>query len=248
MDWNWGPADTWDRMAKFLREIPQSLPEAPKALVLISAHWEEVSFTVNTAAKPSLIFDYYGFPEHTYRLEYPAPGDPELARKIFHLLSEAGLPVEAAERGFDHGIFIPMKVAFPEAGIPIVQISLDRSLDPATHLALGRALAPLREEGVLIIGSGMSWHNLRLYGREETYALSEPFDRWLTEAVEQASPESRNALLKSWDTAPEARTAHPREEHLIPLLVVAGAAGDDLGKCIFRDIPLQAATSAYRFG
>lgn len=249
MEWTWGPADTWKPLENFLRELPASLPEEPKAIVLISGHWEESAFTVNVVAKPSLLFDYYGFPEHTYQLSYPAPGDPELARQVVGLISAAGLPVATTEsRGFDHGVFVPLKVAFPEARIPIVQISLNSSLDPAAHLDLGRALAPLRKQGVLIIGSGMSWHNLRLYGQENTLALSEVFDQWLTTAVEQPMPELRRRLLTSWETAPKARLAHPREEHLIPLFVAAGAAMEDPGHRIFGDTPMQAAISAYRFG
>ncbi len=249
MDWTWGPADTWHPLANFLRNLPSTLPEEPAAIVLISGHWEEPSFTINTGANPPLLFDYYGFPEHTYQLEYPAPGSPEIAQQVVELISEAGLSVAVTEnRGFDHGVFIPLKVVFPEAKIPIVQLSLDRSLDPGSHLALGRALAPLRRRGILIVGSGMSWHNLRLYGREDTLRLSEDFDQWLTRAVEQPSAAIRNKMLSAWQTAPHARLAHPREEHLIPLFVAAGAGMEDRGRCIFRDTPMQAAISAYRFG
>jgi len=249
MDWTWGPADTWHPLAAFLQNLPATLPESPKAILLVSGHWEETTFTVNTAANPSLLFDYYGFPEHTYELEYPAPGHPALAQAVVEHISAAGLSVTTADdRGFDHGVFVPLKVAFPEANIPIVQLSLDRSLDPEIHLALGKALAPLRKKGVLIVGSGMSWHNLRLYGRTETLLLSKSFDNWLTNAVEQPSAESRNQLLTEWQTAPSARTAHPREEHLIPLMVAAGASGEDFGHRVFRDTPLDAVISAYRFG
>lgn len=249
MDWTWGPADTWHPLANFLRSLPSTLPEEPKAIVLISGHWEEPSFTVNAGAKPSLLFDYYGFPEHTYQLLYPASGSPELAQEVVELVSTAGLSIAITEnRGFDHGVFIPLKVAFPEAKIPIVQLSLDCSLDPKSHLALGQALAPLRRKDILIVGSGMSWHNLRLYGREDTLPLSEAFDSWLTSAVEQPSPATRNRMLAAWQTAPYAKLAHPREEHLIPLMVAAGAGIQDRGQRIFHDTPMQAAISAYRFG
>lgn len=249
MDWTWGPADSWHPLAKFLKEFPTSLPERPKAILVISAHWEEPTFTVNTTAQPPLLFDYYGFPEHTYQLEYPAPGEPKLARRVIDRISGAGLSVSEAEgRGFDHGVFVPLKLAFPEADIPIVQLSLDKNLEPDRHLELGKALAPLRREGVLIVGSGMSWHNLRLYLKEGTLQSSSLFDEWLTEVVEHPAPETRNQLLSVWRTAPNARLAHPREEHLVPLLVVAGAAHEEVGKCVFRDSPLQAVISAYRFG
>lgn len=249
MDWTWGPADTWHPLAAFLQNLPATLPEKPKAILLISGHWEEPTFTVNAGAKPALLFDYYGFPAHTYELKYPAPGDPSLAQSIVEHISAGGLSVTTVDdRGFDHGVFVPLKVVFPEANIPIVQLSLDRSLDPEIHLVLGRALAPLRKKGVLIVGSGMSWHNLRLYGSPETLPLSKAFDEWLTNTVEQPSAEKRNQLLAKWLTAPSARTAHPREEHLIPLMVAAGAAGEDPGECVFRDTPLDAVISAYRFG
>jgi aromatic ring-opening dioxygenase catalytic subunit (LigB family) len=197
--------------------------------------------------KPQLIFDYTGFPEETYRLTWPAPGDPELAVRVSGLLKQAGLPAGvSASRGFDHGVFVPLKVAFPEAQVPVVTVSLAGSLDPALHLAAGRALAPLRDEGVLIVGSGMSFHNLRGYFRPETPERARAFDAWLTRAVE--SPEvERSALLTKWRQAPFATYAHPREEHLIPLMVASGAGGEAAGTRIFSDEPMGAAISAYRF-
>jgi aromatic ring-opening dioxygenase catalytic subunit (LigB family) len=215
---------------------------------VVSGHWEEPVFTASAAAQPRLIFDYSGFPEHTYRLTWPAPGDPELAERVAGLLSQAGLPAGLnANRGFDHGVFVPLKVAFPEAKIPVVTLSLAASLDPALHLAAGRALAPLRDEGVLIVGSGMSFHNLRAYLRPETAERARAFDSWLTRAVESPATE-RSALLTGWREAPFAAFAHPREEHLIPLMVAAGAGGDAPGTRIFGDEPMGAAISAYRFG
>jgi aromatic ring-opening dioxygenase catalytic subunit (LigB family) len=248
MDWTWGPADTWHATQHFLEGLAATLPAPPKALLVVSGHWEEPVFTASAAAKPELIFDYSGFPEHTYRLTWPAPGDPALAERVSGLLSQAGLPAGlSADRGFDHGVFVPLKVAFPEARIPVVTLSLAASLDPALHLAAGRALAPLRDEGVLIVGSGMSFHNLRGYGRPETKERARAFDAWLTRAVESQGPE-RNALLTGWREAPFAAFAHPREEHLIPLMMVAGAGGDAPGVRIFGDEPMGAAISAYRFG
>ena len=169
MDWSWGPADTWDATKRFLEGLAGTLPAPPKAIVVVSGHWEEPAFTASAAVAPQLIFDYSGFPEHTYRLTWPSPGDPELAGRLVELLKQAGLPAGlSANRGFDHGVFVPLKVAFPEAKIPVVSLSLAASLDPALHLAAGRALAPLRDEGVLLVGSGMSFHNLRGYFRPET--------------------------------------------------------------------------------
>jgi aromatic ring-opening dioxygenase catalytic subunit (LigB family) len=247
MDWSWGPADTWNKTQSFLEGLAATLPAAPKALLVVSGHWEEPAFTAGAAAAPQLIFDYSGFPEHTYRLTWPAPGSPQLAARVAGLLEQAGLPSALdASRGYDHGVFVPLKVAFPEARIPVVTLSLAASLDPALHLAAGRALAPLRDEGVLIVASGMSFHNLRGYFQPETRERARAFDGWLTKAVESPAAE-RDALLTGWRTAPFAAYAHPREEHLIPLLVAAGAGGDAPGKCIFGDEPMDAAISAYRF-
>lgn len=247
MDWTWGPADTWLRTRQFLASFAGSLPERPKAMLVVSGHWEEPVITASAAADPKLIFDYSGFPEHTYHLTWPAPGNPELAQRAVALLEAAGLPsTTSATRGFDHGVFIPLKVAFPEAEIPVVTLSLAASLDPAIHLAAGRALMPLREEGVLIVASGMSFHNLRAYFNPETTERAREFDSWLTKAVESPG-EPRAELLEAWKQAPFARFAHPREEHLVPLFVAAGAGGDAPGKRVFTDEPMGAAISAYRF-
>jgi len=247
MDWTWGPADTWDATRRFLEGLAATLPAPPKALLVISGHWEEPAFTASVMAEPQLIFDYSGFPEHTYRLTWPAPGDPALAVRVAELVKAAGLPsAVSATRGFDHGVFVPLKVSFPEAKIPVVTLSLASSLDPKMHLAVGRALAPLRDEGVLIVGSGMSFHNLRGYMRPETPERARAFDAWLTEAIESPAPD-RATLLENWRQAPFAAYAHPREEHLMPLMVAAGAGGDAPGKQIFSGEPMGAAISAYRF-
>jgi aromatic ring-opening dioxygenase catalytic subunit (LigB family) len=247
MDWTWGPADTWTPARRFLEGLAATLPAPPKALLVVSGHWEEPAFTASAAAAPKLIFDYSGFPENTYRLTWPAPGAPELAARVAGMLSEAGLPSAVnPSRGFDHGVFVPLKVAFPEAKIPVVTLSLTHSLDPALHLAAGRALAPLRDKGVLIVGSGMSFHNLRAYFRPETRERAQAFDDWLTRAVESPAAD-REAFLADWRNAPFAAYAHPREEHLIPLMVAAGAGGSAPGKRIFNDEPMGASISAYRF-
>ncbi len=247
MDWTWGPADTWHATQRFLESVASSLPEKPKALLVISGHWEEEAFTAGATAKPGLIFDYSGFPAHTYQLTWPAPGDPALAEKVIGLLRKSGLPSAASfNRDYDHGVFVPLKVSFPEAEIPVVTLSLNQSLDPALHIAAGRALAPLRDEGVLIIASGMSFHNLSGYLRPETPERARAFDTWLTAAVESPAPE-RDALLTNWREAPCATYAHPREEHLIPLMVAAGAGGQAPGKRVFTGEPMGAKISAYRF-
>jgi aromatic ring-opening dioxygenase catalytic subunit (LigB family) len=203
-------------------------------------------FTVGSSPAPPMLFDYYGFPEETYRLRFDAPGSPALASRVRELLGAAGLPAaEDAERGYDHGVFVPLKLVTPDADTPVVQLSLRADLDPDAHLAAGRALAPLRDEGVLIVGSGMSWHNMRGFSPAFT-AKSQAFDAWLAEAL--ADPARRDDAIRPWDLAPYAREAHPREEHLAPLFVVAGAADGEPGRLAFRDIAMDVAISGYKFG
>ena len=187
-------------------------------MVVISGHWEEDRPTASNAQSPELIYDYSGFPPETYQLTWPAPGAPELAEKVGELLLQAGLPVgPSVTRGYDHGVFVPLKVAFPEANIPVLALSLASSLDPGLHLAVGGALAPLRDEGALIIGSGMSFHNLRALFAGGALERSREFDGWLAETVESPVVQ-RDARLTEWKNAPYATFAHPREEHLIPLM------------------------------
>lgn len=247
---DWDPPDTWDRHREFLEMLPTLLPERPRALLVISAHWEAPHFTVQKQAAPALLFDYYGFPPHTYRLTWPAPGAPDLAEQVASLLIQAGFDCGFdTARGFDHGVFVPLKVAFPAADIPCVQLSLRADLDPQAHLAAGRALAPLREAGVLIIGSGNSYHNLTVMlrgTREKTHGVE--FDQWLTAAVCHPDASERERRLAAWSAAPGARDAAPREEHLMPLMVVAGAGGADPAAKIFEDRVLGAVQSGFRFG
>ncbi|MGH7016722.1 MAG: DODA-type extradiol aromatic ring-opening family dioxygenase [Caulobacteraceae bacterium] len=249
MDWTvmGGPADTWDKTAAWLRALAEELPSRPKALLVISGHWEEAEFRAGSGARPDLIFDYTGFPPHTYRLTYPAPGDPELAEEVAGLLRAAGLAARTdPDRGFDHGVFIQLKLVFPDADIPIVTLSLKKGLDPAEHLAAGRALASLRAKGVMIVGSGMSYHNMSAFRSPVATTPSETFDAWLTEAVHD--PAGRREELIHWADAPAARNAHPREEHLLPLMVAAGAAAEDVGEKVFSDEVMMARISGYRFG
>ena len=249
MDWN--PADAWDQTAAYLRSIPASLPAMPKAILLISGHWLAPQATVGATERPGLIYDYGGFPPHTYELTYPAPGAPDVAARVQQLLTAAGLPVaQDAARGWDHGVFIPLKVAFPDADVPVVQLSLLQSLDAADHVALGRALAPLRDEGVLIVGSGMSYHNMRGEQLTAYRKRLDEFDRWLADTVALPAAE-RNARLADWAAAsgPAGRLSHPprAEEHLLPLHVVAGAAGDGRGAKVFTDRVMAVNISAFRF-
>ena len=248
MDWN--PPRAWNRMGDFLKGLASTLPQRPKAILMVSAHWLESSFDLTGGAAPDLIYDYYGFPPHTYELKYPAPGEPQLAARISSLLGQAGLPSKVnPSRGFDHGMFIPLMLMFPDADIPVVKLSLNSNLDPQVHLQLGQALTTLRDEGVLIVGSGMSFHNMRGYGDPRFGPISDEFDHWLTDAV-QAEPEQRHQALIDWAQAPSARMSHPprAEEHLLPLMVVAGAAGADKGQRVFSDRVMETTLSAFSFG
>jgi aromatic ring-opening dioxygenase catalytic subunit (LigB family) len=246
MDWTRGPADTWDRTAAWMRELINSIGRRPKQILVVSGHWEQRLFSVTSGAKPPLVYDYGGFPEHTYKLRWDAPGSPELAGRVQDLLAAARIPTAAdPERGFDHGVFVPFKLIVPDADIPTVQLSMKAGLDPAEHLAVGRALAPLRDEGVLIVGSGMSWHNMRGFTPRFTEA-SMVFDDWLKAAI--ADPAWRDDRLAHWEAAPFGRDAHPREEHLIPLLVAAGAAEGEPGATVFTDRVMDVAISAFAFG
>lgn len=248
MEWN--PPETWERMGNWLRNVPQLIGQKPRAVLVISAHWEEPAFTVNGRAQHELLYDYYGFPEHTYQLDWPAQGDPELAERVLELLSKARLKTARDDsRGLDHGVFIPFKLIDPDATIPVVQLSLRASLDPLEHLAAGRALEPLRDEGVLIVGSGMSAHNMGRFRRDNRGMDpdSASFDRWLTEIL--ALPRKKRELaLRDWGDTPWSRATHPREEHLIPLHVVAGAGGEDTGRRLLEDRVLGTSQSAFGFG
>ncbi|NLC36217.1 MAG: dioxygenase [Alcaligenaceae bacterium] len=247
MDWN--PADAWNNMAAFLKGVEATLPYRPRAIVLVSGHWLEPHFSMTGHQRPELIYDYYGFPPHTYELKYPAPGAPDLAAEVARLLEENQLSAGVdAVRGYDHGMFIPLKLMFPAADIPVIQLSLRNDLDPRAHLEAGRAIAGLRDQGVLVVGSGMSFHNMRGYGDTRYTPLSAEFDDWLTAAVE-SEPEQRMTLLQNWVQAPHARDCHPprAEEHLLPLMVVAGAAGDGPGRKVYSEEIMKTTISAFRF-
>jgi len=253
MEWN--PPHMWDQMAGYLRGIAGQVGQTPKTILVISAHWEEENFTVQATPAPDLYFDYYGFPDHTYDLTYPARGAPELAARISALGADAGIRIDTNHRrGYDHGVFVPLLLIYPEADIPVLQLSLKKGYDPEAHIALGKALKPLRDEGVLIVGSGMSFHDVRALMRaqlgSEPENASHHFDVWLTETVTGKTGEDRNAALNLWAYAPGARIAHPREDHLIPLMVAAAAAGDDPAERTYSETlqPVNAALSGFQFG
>lgn len=212
----------------FLKDLPGQLP-TPDAILVITAHWEEPVASISSAAAPGMLYDYYGFPAESYEFQYPAPGNPELAVHIETLLQQYGIDAHLdPRRDYDHGTFVPLMLAYPDAQIPVVQLSLLHSLDPAAHIELGKALAPLREQGVLILGSGMSFHNMRAFfsGDPAVTARSELFDNWLEQTLTLPSALEIEQQLIAWKSAPEARFSHPREEHLLPLLVCFGAASE----------------------
>ncbi|MFZ4284790.1 DODA-type extradiol aromatic ring-opening family dioxygenase [Variovorax sp. HJSM1_2] len=240
----------YDQLEAALADMPRQIGRKPRAILMVSAHWEAPAFTVQTHPQPPMLYDYGGFPPHTYQVHYSAPGAPQVALRVQQLIEAAGLPAAAdAERGFDHGAFSPMAAIYPHADVPMVQLSLRRGLDPAEHIALGRALAPLRDEDVLIIGSGLSYHNLRNFG-PQAHGVSKMFDDWLDDTVVSGTAAERARKLCDWAAAPAARVAHPREEHLIPLMVAVGAAETEAGTRVYHEQAFMGGlvVSSYRFG
>tara|TARA_B110000977_G_scaffold195608_1_gene274374 strand:- start:3542 stop:4402 length:861 start_codon:yes stop_codon:yes gene_type:complete len=254
------PKDTWRKMGDHLKQLgtlPGKHAPAVKSILVVSAHWETPRAPfVTTSATPPLLYDYYGFPGETYSIKWPAPGNPDLARRVIELLD--GSKEFANEkikednaRGFDHGVFVPLKLAFPDAEIPVVQLSLVEGLDSATHLKIGKLLKPLRDENVLIVGSGMSFHDMGsfFYNNENAKEKAKRFDDWLNDTCGLNGDVScRDEKLKRWHDAPCATFCHPREEHLMPLMVVAGAASGEKGQNVYQDQLNGLAVSGYAFG
>lgn len=220
-----------EELVRSFTQIKSSLESIakPHAIVFISAHWEAQPISITASDSPGLYFDYYNFPAAAYDLKYPAPGNAALAGEIRELLAGHGIVASLdTRRGLDHGVFVPASLLFPEASIPCLQISLHASMDAATHLEIGRALAGLRKRNILIIGSGFSFHNMREFmgeGNASGNALNIQFEEWLQETLSLSSESERDSRLTHWENAPGARFCHPREEHLLPLHVCAAAAG-----------------------
>ena len=241
---------TYDVLEAALADLPRQIGGRPAAVLVVSGHWEERAPTLSSGADPGMIYDYSGFPAHTYQVQYPAPGAPQVAERAAGLLRAAGFQAALdAARGFDHGTFSMLTPVFPNADVPVVQLSLTHGFDPLAHMAMGRALAPLRSEAVLIIGSGLSYHNLRQFvpgGRLASHA----FDDWLQFALLTLPPAERTAALLNWSGAPYARMAHPREEHLMPLMVALGAAEQEAAACVYHEDAFfgNLAVSSFRFG
>ncbi|WP_320129773.1 class III extradiol ring-cleavage dioxygenase [uncultured Sphaerochaeta sp.] len=235
-------------MIAFLKGLPVSLHK-PEAIVVISAHWEEPVATVLSSPNPPMFYDYYGFPAETYTVTYPAPGNPALAHTLETLLQAANIPTASDTlRGFDHGVFIPLMLMYPEADIPTTQLSLVRGLNAKEHLELGKALAPLMEQNVLVIGSGFSFHNMAAFSYDadkKQDSRNEAFQNWLKEVCTGPYTEQeRENFLLDWEQAPSARYCHPREEHLLPLLSCV-AMGQKEGKVVFDDYILGKRSLAF---
>ncbi|MDX1551803.1 MAG: class III extradiol ring-cleavage dioxygenase [Marinobacter sp.] len=220
-----GHREMVDRLTELADEL-----QKPSAILVISAHWEASVPTITSSANPQLIYDYYGFPPEAYAIEYPCPGEPRLANQVCRVLEQAGIPARLDDqRGFDHGLFVPLKLMYPEADIPCIQLSLVDSLDAGAHLAIGRALQALEYDNLMVIGSGFSFHNMRAFFSAETpeiRARNEAFEDWLEETCTDTNlrESERAERLAHWDQAPHARFCHPREEHLLPLHVCYGLA------------------------
>ncbi len=249
--WPWVPAwrSQFRNLEASLAHIPHEIGAKPSAVLFVSGHWEEAEFAIMSAGRPGMVYDYHGFPAETYRIAYPAPGAPEIAARTGDLIRQAGLPTRLDEkRGFDHGAFVPLFVMYPEAETPAFQLSLQSGYDPLKHIELGRALAPLRAEGVLIIGSGLSYHNLNLFG-PGARAPSEAFDHWLADLMANP-PDRRTSAVLGWETAPFARVCHPREDHLAPLFVALGAAENEGATRVYHEERLfgGVTVSSYRLG
>lgn len=215
-------------LTAFMRDIGARVSK-PQAILVISAHWEEPVTTILSSPAPGMLYDYYGFPPESYEFKYPAPGNPALAARIQELLNQHGIASALDDqRDYDHGVFVPLLLMYPAADIPVIQISLLGSLNPAAEIAVGRAIAPLRDEGVLIIGSGLSFHNMRAFFSADIskHAKSDEFDQWLTQTLigSDLDTSAQQARLEKWLSAPQGRYSHPREEHLLPLHVCFGAA------------------------
>ncbi|MEE8365341.1 MAG: class III extradiol ring-cleavage dioxygenase [Gammaproteobacteria bacterium] len=241
----------YETMNPFLREFPATI-EKPDVIIVISAHWEDSPVAILAQENPSLLYDYYGFPAETYELQYPAPGAPALASRIHEILGESAIEARLdRDRGFDHGVFVPLLLMYPDADIPCIQVSLSQSLDAAFHIRLGQALSALKNDNLLILGSGFSFHNLPVMMRKSDDAVDEKnrqFEQWLAETCSdpELNSQQREQRLVNWEQAPHARYCHPREEHLLPLHVCYGIGGGP-ATTVFQDRVAGFITSAYRW-
>ena len=230
-----GPMPLFDdpahaEMVSYLKSLPQKISK-PSAILLISAHWETEQVMITAQPNPELIYDYYGFPAPAYEVKYPSPGEPELAKQVQQVLKQSGIPAKLEyKRGYDHGVYVPLTLMYPAADIPVIQLSLVNSLDPALHLAIGKALQLLDYDNLLVIGSGFSFHNMKAFFAPNTadnQLKNQQFEDWLSITLSDKNirEDDRNERMTNWVQAPHARYCHPREEHLLPLHVCYGLAG-----------------------
>ena len=216
-------------MVESLQALAGEIPK-PNAIIVVSAHWEAPVVTITGHAAPPIIYDYYGFPSEAYEIEYPAPGHPELAEHLHDLFMQNNIQAKLDERrGFDHGLYVPLNLMYPDADIPCIQVSMLSSLDPQNHIEMGEILGKVNHDNVLIVGSGFSFHNLPALiqpGIEDTDDKNLQFEQWLNETCSSQSmtEAQRQQKLLDWEHSPSARYCHPREEHLLPLHVCYGAA------------------------
>jgi aromatic ring-opening dioxygenase catalytic subunit (LigB family) len=225
------------KMINFMRQLPD-LIRRPDSIIVFSAHWEENIISIQSAPHPEVMYDYYGFPEAAYRISYPCTGNPQLAEKVSGLLQKSGILQRMDdERSYDHGSYIPLRLMYPKAGIPVIQVSLDHSLDPLTHLKIGSAIRPLLKENILIIGSGFSFHNMRQFDFEDTEYKDPRNDEFQNRLIKICCASDEQECwreLAAWVDLPQARYCHPREEHLLPLHVCAGMA-NSRAELVFDD-------------
>lgn len=252
--WPWMQAENggmYDKLAASLQDIRARVKVPLQAILMVSGHWEADRYLLSSAANPGMLYDYFGFPPHTYEIQYRAPGHPQLAANIASMLVKAGFDAGTdLQRGFDHGTFSVMQVMHPEADVPVVQLSINTNYDPGQHIGVGRVLAPLRDQGVLIVGSGLSYHNLRQMRSQAGVEASAAFDEWLQETLLDSDPQERHERLLRWSEAPSARAAHPREDHLLPLMVAVGATWSEPARMIYQQSDFMGgiSVSSYCFG
>ncbi|MBG0763300.1 MAG: dioxygenase [Tissierellales bacterium] len=239
---------THKKMIDFMKDLPSKI-NRPEAIIVFSAHWEEDKIRIQSGEKPDIMYDYYGFPKEAYSLEYPCLGNKELAKKVSILLNESNIEnIMDQDRPYDHGSYIPLKMMYPEGDIPVIQISLNHNLDPLTHLKIGKALKPLLEENILLIGSGFSYHNMSGFdfqGKDKKDSMNNKFqDELIKQCCLEKDYDKRWTRFLNWEEFPGARYCHPREEHLLPLLVCVGLS-ENKGIKIFDDYILGKRATAF---
>jgi len=218
-----------EKMVTYLKSLSKKMRK-PSAILLVSAHWEAEQVTITAQANPELIYDYYGFPASAYEVKYPSPGEPELAKQVQQIFKQSGIPAKLEyKRGYDHGVYVPLTLMYPAADIPVVQLSLVNSLNPAQHIDIGKALQSLDYDNLLVIGSGFSFHNMKAFfapNTADSQLKNQQFEDWLDITLNDKNirEEERRERMINWVQAPHARYCHPREEHLLPLHVCYGLA------------------------